>query len=1253
MSDGRIIIDTSLDESGIEDGLSQMQTLCQKGAEVAKTAISGVADTLVKIATYSLNVGASFEAAMSQVAAVSGASGDDLEALTEKAKEMGAATKFSATESAEALNYMAMAGWKTDDMLNGLEGIMNLAAASGEDLGTTSDIVTDALTAFGLSASDSTHFADVLAAASSNANTNVGMMGETFKYVAPVAGALGFSAEDCAVAIGLMANSGIKSSQAGTSLRSMLNKLASPTADVSKAMSDLGISLTNSDGSMKSLNEIMTTMRSSFSGLSEAEKAQYASTLAGQEAMSGLLAIVGASDSDFDKLTSAINSCDGSAASMAETMNDNLSGQFTILQSAAEGFGIAVYEKMEGPLRDLCEKGIEWVDGLTEALEKDGLTGAAEEAGNVIAEMAVYITEQAPEMVTAAATVLKSFVKGIAQHKNQLAEAAGNIVKALADGIAELLPSSMKSVVKKAGEGIAAGLETIIKNLDKLIPLITGAVSAFLTFKATTSVLSTVTKGIESLASAVAKMGFENAASSLTGFASKISGLAGPIGIAAAALVGLGVAITSMPTAYERGYSAADGFTEKQQDIIDKAEDTKTALDEQATSMANSFQEISTQYNEATTLAEQLKSVVDENGNIYEGQEENAKNIVDQLNSLLGLDLQVQDNTIANYQEIMNSLDQIIEKKKAEAAVNAYAEEYQEALQNVNTVYNDMIAAKEAVEAKDKELQEAEEKLQEIQNEPYNASNYELHKQKVDEAQGSVDALQKEYDKLNEALATNEDAMSRNQSIITGYDALQSAIASGSTEEMSTAIMNLSNNFLTAETATRGSLERQLSYYQESYDNIKATQSEGLAGVNEEQLAQLETLITNTQTELDKLPALTGTEATEAANSFLENFSGLGSQATATMSMLPASMVSALIEADMNGQLSSEATAAKDSFLTALNGLDEESKTKMANAVAPMISTLQESNPEIYAAAAENANSLLNAIIEILDIHSPSRAVASLFQMAAAGATLGLTEGQGETEGTATSFASSILTKMQAGLTGGTTSVVSALTSMLTALNNGLKNSQLAETASSVAKKLWQGMKTGITSGRSQVQSAAAGLCSVAKQAINNAGMYDSAYNVGVNFGNGLKNGIASKTNEIATQAAQTVRAAIDAANKEQNAHSPAKETIKVGHNFGDGAIVGIKDREKDIAKTAGSFISGALDTVQSSALVSRLRGAMDAASYRVAGAMMLNSGVTENSMIAQESPVYQTININQPVKSPVETSRELRRVARELAFAK
>ena len=342
--------------------------------------ISGVGQKLLPVTagvtalgTIAVKTGADFDSAMSKVAAVSGATGSEMDALREKAREMGSKTKFSASEAAEAMNYMAMAGWKTNDMLNGIEGIMNLAAASGEDLASTSDIVTDALTAFGLSASDSGHFADILAAASSNANTNVSMMGETFKYAAPVLGSLGYSAEDSAIAIGLMANAGIKSSQAGTALRSAITNLAKPTDTVASAMEQYGISLTDSSGKMYSLRELMEQLRQKLGGLSEAEQAQAAASLFGKEAMSGMLAIINGSPADFEKLSNAIDTCsdtvdgyNGTTEKMAAVMQDNLAGQVTILKSQLEELAISFSDILMPTIRSIVSRIQELVDKLNQ-----------------------------------------------------------------------------------------------------------------------------------------------------------------------------------------------------------------------------------------------------------------------------------------------------------------------------------------------------------------------------------------------------------------------------------------------------------------------------------------------------------------------------------------------------------------------------------------------------------------------------------------------------------------------------------------------------------------------------------------------------------------------------------------------------------------------------------------------------------------------------------------------------------------------
>ena len=334
----REIIETEQELKRLEEQANQSATALQKiGAtgekwkevggniENAGKKLMPVTATVTALGTVSVKTAADFESSMSKVS--------DLEALSKKAREMGSKTKFSPSEAAAAMNYMAMAGWKTEDMLSGIEGVMNLAAASGEDLATTSDIVTDALTAFGLSAQDSGHFADVLAAASSNANTNVSMMGETIKYAAPIAGALGFSVEDTAEAIGLMANAGIKGSQAGTSLRTIMTNLSGDVKICGQNIGEVTIATTNADGSMRDLSDILADCRTAFSGLSESEKAAAAESLVGKNAMSGFLALMNAGEGDIAKLSGAIDNCNGAAQSMADTMNDNLEAQLTILKS--------------------------------------------------------------------------------------------------------------------------------------------------------------------------------------------------------------------------------------------------------------------------------------------------------------------------------------------------------------------------------------------------------------------------------------------------------------------------------------------------------------------------------------------------------------------------------------------------------------------------------------------------------------------------------------------------------------------------------------------------------------------------------------------------------------------------------------------------------------------------------------------------------------------------------------------------------
>lgn len=455
------------------DSMNKMAGNIKKTAKEiqnAGKAISSVGSTMTKaitvpiagIATAAVKTAADFEAAMSEVGAISGASGEDMAKLTAKAKEMGATTAFSASESAEAMKYMAMAGWKTADMTEGIAGIMNLAAASGEDLAATSDIVTDGLTAFGMAAKESGRFADVMAATSSNANTNVALMGETFKYCASTAGAMGYSVEDISVAIGIMGNAGIKGSMAGTTLKNTIANLAKPTDAQAAVMKKLGISLTDSSGNMKSFAEVMDNLRTSFSGLSETEKAAAATTLAGKESMAGLLTIVNASTEDFDKLTAAINGSSGSAEEMAAKMLDNLNGQLTLLKSAVEGIAITIGNKLMPYVKTAVswvQKAADYINNLNDA-QLDNIIKWAGIVAAIGPALLIF-----GKMVTMVGNVQKTFAGAIK-------------IFTKFEGLAGLITSPAGIVIGVLA-AIALAAFLIIKNWDKVKVFLQGVGSWF------------------------------------------------------------------------------------------------------------------------------------------------------------------------------------------------------------------------------------------------------------------------------------------------------------------------------------------------------------------------------------------------------------------------------------------------------------------------------------------------------------------------------------------------------------------------------------------------------------------------------------------------------------------------------------------------------------------------------------------------------------------------------------------------------
>ena len=469
--DGSLNFDTKIDSSGFKKGLNKIGSVAKAGIGLTTKVLQGATAGVTALGAAAAKVGSDFEAGMSQVQAISGASGEDLEKLKNKAKEMGAATKFSATESAEALNYMAMAGWKTEDMLGGLEGVMNLAAASGEDLATASDIVTDAMTALGMQASEAGHFSDVLAAAASNANTSVGGMGETFKYAGAMAGTLGYSVEDVALATGLMANAGIKGTMAGTSLNSIMTRLSTNTNGARDAIEELGVAFFNEDGSARSPTDVMGELREATADMTTEQKANFANTVAGMEAQKGLSAILNATEDDYNKLSAAIQNADGCALEMAETMQDNLQGQLTILQSGLEGLGISLYETFQGTAKDVVKEAQGMVQQLQDAFNAGGLDGLVSAVGDVLAQIIERLAGAAPELVNMAVSLVGSLCEGLKSAPG-IGDSAASLITSLVTGLASCVDDIWTTaivLVGKMAEGVAAGAPQMVQAISATI----------------------------------------------------------------------------------------------------------------------------------------------------------------------------------------------------------------------------------------------------------------------------------------------------------------------------------------------------------------------------------------------------------------------------------------------------------------------------------------------------------------------------------------------------------------------------------------------------------------------------------------------------------------------------------------------------------------------------------------------------------------------------------------------------------------
>lgn len=833
--------------------------------------ISGVGEKLLPlsaavaaIGTAAVKLTADFDKSMSEVKAISGATGDEFTALREKAIDLGASTAFSSTEVAGAMTEMAKAGWSTQQILDGMAGVLDSAAASGESLGTVATIVADAITGFGLAASDSTKVADLLAQAANSGTIGITDLGESFKYVAPVAGSLGYNIEDITTALAAMSTAGIKGSQAGTSLRTLFTNMAKPTESMVGAMNDLNVSLDDGNGNMLSMKEVIDDLRSGFGnlmmgneefnetlaqmdtdlargnitqkeyikqlddmtsktfGAEEAEKARAAATLAGKEGLSGLLSIVNLTQDQYDALSKSMYESAGVADKTARVMQDNVASEFEQLGGSVESLAISFGDILIPKIRELVKRlqgTVEWFNSL----------GTSQKV--LVTKIALVVAALGPLLIV-------------------------------------------------AGK-ISVGIGALIKTISSL-----GSVLAFL------------------------------------------SAAGGPVLLVIAAITALSILIVTITGATNRYKTSAEALSEQEvnnKNAVDNLYDSYQQMNDQRDSATQAAQAEALHEQELLT---ELKNITDENGNVKSGYEQRASFITGQLANALGIEIKMTGDQIQNYKDLTNSIDALIVKKQANALLDANQQAYADAIKNQTGSFLAYNEAKKDVEETTRSLTEAQKAQTEAMNAPVNLFGGKSNIDKINEAQELIDGYSQKLGGLKQTLSDAETAYIGYNTTIANYESLSAAIISGNQQTISDAVLNTANQFQTAETATKDSLERQTQVLTEKYTAMKAAVEQGAPGITQAQVDQMKQLVDRSKTELDRLPEVVSNAISRAATTASEgkiNFQKVGSDLSAGLTQGIAS--------GQGNVISAAAAMAAASIKAARTTLDSHSPSRVMDSI--------------------------------------------------------------------------------------------------------------------------------------------------------------------------------------------------------------------------------------------------------------------------------------------------------------------------------
>ena len=1113
----------------------KMQEVGSKMQSVGKNLTTHLTLPILGVATAAIKVSADFDSAMSKVAAISGATGSDLQALRDKAIEMGESTVFSATESAEALNYMAMAGWKTEDMLNGIEGVMNLAAAAGADLATTSDIVTDALTAFGQSAEESGRLADIMAAAAANSNTNIEMMGETFKYAAPIAGTLGYSMEDLAIATGLMANAGIKATNAGTALRAGLTRLAAPPKQAAQAMENYDIQITNTDGSMKSLMEVMEIVRDRLGELTESEQAAALKAIFGQNAISGWAAVLNASEEDFKKLSMAITNSNGAAEDMAETMRDNLAGELKLLKSELESAGITFGEVIMPYLKE----GVKKLKQLVERLKNMN----PEQQKALLTILAI----------TAAAGPLISIIGTAVKTIGTITSGVGNFIKLMPELTAKI---TAQTAATTAAEGAQLGLNAAMIAMPAVLVAgaVIGVAAAFAKMskdvyeagKQYTGTASAISSADESAQSAIESIRAYAAGMREAGIESKA--IATESQKAADTLREIG-------ESGDRSESAMAKMSVAVQQLNDLFPDLNLELNRNTGQLNKSQEEIDKYVNEAkrmgeiNTYTEKVRLSVEE----MTDSTKKAATAQAELDRLM-----VQKETIEGQAQAFQELsDQYYAGK---ISLDEYRAGVESLDGNVKWLMGDlfelnghMYTASDWSKNLASQTEELNGKIEE-QNAVLESVNsaYQTSSSAAENFQQKVDTLSDAQN--NNTLVGNENTtsltnqMTQAQMTAQAFDNLtathqamaQEAVANMQAIEKSVTdtLGSQMDMFTQFDQKSAMSTQELLSNMQSQIDGITNWEQNLAAlaekGINQDLLQKLAQMGPDGATYVDTFNNMTTEELSKANDLWLQglDIQGFGNDA-------------ALQLQEAIGQMT---VGSEGAWQTLGNELQINAKTSGGYIGQGLLEGLQDSMPQAIDGAKSEINEFMEGIDETAGVNSPSWKTRETGKFIDEGLVLGLNDGKSAVQGAAQ----------------GVVQIVQ--------LNLIQKAQQLATTAQTSGLQITTRFGTGLSSGRGNVQAGIQGIVAAVQSGLGQIQAQQGAFqNAGMMLAMGMANGIAAGQSAVVNAAAALAAAAVTAAMSALQIGSPSKVADKeIGQMFGAGLVRGLDKSQAPVKASIG-----------------------------------------------------------------------------------